>query len=95
MSRFPGVRRDLSLTVLQSVAASALEDCIRDALGSYLIEFRVFDVYHGEGIDSNEKSVAVGLTLQDPSRTLTDKDINGLMDKAISALKTDLGARLR
>ena len=95
VSRFPSVRRDLSLTVLQSVAASALEGCIREALGSYLIEFRVFDVYHGEGIDSTEKSVAVGLTLQDPSRTLTDKDINGLMDKAISALETDLGARLR
>jgi phenylalanyl-tRNA synthetase beta chain len=52
-------------------------------------------VYHGEGIDSNEKSVAVGLTLQDPSRTLSDKDIKSLMDKAISALETDLGARLR
>jgi phenylalanyl-tRNA synthetase beta chain len=95
VSRFPSVRRDLSLTVRQSVAASALEGCIREALGGYLIEFRVFDVYHGEGIDSTEKSVAVGLTLQDPSRTLTDKDISGLMDKAISALETDLGARLR
>lgn len=95
VSRFPSVRRDLSLTVQQSVAASALEGCIREALGSYLMEFRVFDVYHGEGIDSTEKSVSVGLTLQDPSRTLTDQDINGLMDKAISALETDLGARLR
>ena len=95
VSRYPSVRRDLSLTVQQSVAASALEGCIRAALGSYLIEFRVFDVYHGEGIDSNEKSVAVGLTLQDPSRTLSDKDIKSLMDKAISALETDLGARLR
>ena len=95
VSRYPSVRRDLSLTVQQSVAASALEGCIRTALGSYLIEFRVFDVYHGEGIDSNAKSVAVGLTLQDPSRTLSDKDIKGLMDKAISALETDLGARLR
>jgi phenylalanyl-tRNA synthetase beta chain len=64
-------------------------------LGGALGDFRLFDVYHGEGIDSNKKSVAVGLTLQDHSRTLTDTDINALMDAAVSALERDLGARRR
>lgn len=95
VSRFPSVRRDLSLRVARMVPAAALEQSVRNAVGSYLVEFRVFDVYHGEGIDSNEKSVAVGLTLQDASRTLTEADINDLMERAVTALGTEHGARLR
>ena len=60
-----------------------------------LVDFTLFDVYEGEGIDSVKKSVAVGLTFQDPARTLTDSEVNTLMDAAIGALDRDLGARLR
>jgi phenylalanyl-tRNA synthetase beta chain len=95
VSRFPSVRRDLSLLVPGATTAAAVEQALRRALGPVLTEFRLFDLYQGEGIDSSKKSVAVGLTFQDPSRTLAESDINHLIDAAVSALETDLGARLR
>ena len=95
ISRYPSVRRDLSLMLDADVPAAAVRACVERALGSALGDFRLFDVYHGEGIDSHKKSIAVGLTLQDQSRTLTDTDINALIDAAVSALETDLGARRR
>jgi len=95
LSRYPSVRRDLSLELAASVPAAAVRACVERALGPALADFRLFDVYQGEGIDSAKKSIAVGLTLQDHSRTLTDVDINALMDTVVSALETDLGARRR
>jgi phenylalanyl-tRNA synthetase beta chain len=94
-SRYPSVRRDLALVVDRGVPAAKIRDCLERALGEVLTDFRLFDVYLGEGIDSNKKSVAVGLTLSDRSRTLTDVEINDLMDTAVTALETDLGARRR
>jgi len=95
ISRFPSVRRDVSLVLDADIPASAVQRSVERVLGHALGDFRLFDVYHGEGIDSHKKSIAIGLTLQDQSRTLTDTDINALMDAAVSALETDLGARRR
>ena len=95
ISRYPSVRRDLSLELDAHIPAAAVRTCVERTLGDAMGDFRLFDVYHGEGIDSNKKSVAVGLTLQDHSRTLTDTDINALIDAAVSALEKDLGARRR
>ncbi len=95
VSKFPSVRRDIAVLVDRAVPAAALEACVRRAVGGCLVDFRLFDVYHGEGIDSAKKSIALGLTFQDQTRTLTDTDINALVDTAVGALETDLGARLR
>jgi phenylalanyl-tRNA synthetase beta chain len=89
------VRRDLSLELDVGVPAAAVRGCLERTLGGAMGDFTLFDVYHGEGIDSAKKSIAVGLTLQDHSRTLTDTDINALIDAAVSALEKDLGARRR
>ena len=89
------MRRDLSLLLDRSVSAAALEGVLRRVCWAALVDFTFFDVYEGEGIDSAKKSVAVGLTFQDPARTLTDSEVNTLMDAAIGALDRDLGARLR
>ena len=95
VSRFPSVRRDLSLTLPAAVPAFEIERVVRGAAGESLDEFRIFDVYGGEGVDSHEKRIAVGLTFRDASRTLTDPDINGLINAAVGALEKELGARLR
>ena len=95
VSRQPSVRRDLALVVDREVPASSVESVVRERLGRILAEFTVFDVYGGEGIDSNEKSIAIGLTFQHPSRTLTDTEITQYVDDALLALKSRLGARLR
>ena len=95
LSRQPSVRRDLALLVDRSVAAADIESVVRRSLGELVSQFRLFDVYIGEGIDSNRKSVAISLTLQHSSQTLTDGVVNQLMEGALTALSEVLGARLR
>jgi phenylalanyl-tRNA synthetase beta chain len=68
---------------------------VRNAVGEKLVDVRLFDVYEGEGIDSNEKSLALGLTFQDRSRTLKDQEVNDLVDAVVSQLKQQFNAALR
>lgn len=95
VSRQPSIRRDLALLVDQGVPAARIESVVRQHLDENLAEFTLFDVYAGEGIDSNEKSIAIGLTFQHPTRTLTETEIAQYMDDTLVALNTSLGARLR
>jgi phenylalanyl-tRNA synthetase beta chain len=95
ISRFPAVRRDLAVIVREEVAAQAVLDCVRSATGSFLVNLELFDEYRGEGIDSGRKSLALGLTLQDTSRTLNDKDVEMAVERVITALGTQFDARLR
>ena len=95
ISRYPSVRRDLALVVDRRVAAADIGRIVRETLGNILVDFRLFDVYQGKGIDSNEKSLAVGLTLQDASATLTEDQIAGYTQDVVSALQREVSARLR
>jgi len=95
VSKYPSVRRDLALVVDQAVTAGAIEAVCRSVLSEKLVDFRFFDVYVGKGIDSNEKSIAIGLTLQAPSATLTDAEIGQFVQTVIDALANEVGARLR
>jgi len=95
ISRYPSVRRDLAVVVADDVPAAALEECLRETLGGHLTDFILFDVYQGKGIDSNEKSMALGLTFQDPSATLDEARITALTDQALAALVDRFGARQR
>ena len=95
MSKFPRVRRDLAVVIARDVSAADLEAVAREALQENLVDFTLFDVYTGKGIDSNEKSLALGLTLQAPSATLTDVEIATHMERVTQALQQELGARLR
>ena len=95
LSRFPAVRRDLALLVDEAVTAAAVTDCVRDVVGGALEDIRIFDVYRGEGIDPGRKSLAIALTLRDPSRTLTDNEVNQTVAEALTALQTRLNASLR
>ncbi len=94
-SKYPQVRRDLAVVVERATPAAAVERAVREALGDILVEFRLFDVYEGKGIDSNEKSLAIGLTLQSQTATLTDEEIGHFADVALEALQSGFGARLR
>ncbi len=95
MSRFPEVRRDIAVIVDQLVTAAALRQCITAAATDTLQNLKLFDVYQGKGIDPNRKSLAIGLTFQDASRTLTDDEINNLVDKIVASLEVQFGASLR
>ena len=95
LSRQPAVRRDMALLVDRDVSAQRIESVVRQRLGEILANFALFDVYSGKGIDSNEKSIAIGLTFQHPSRTLTDVEVGRYVDGTLADLKAELGVRLR
>jgi phenylalanyl-tRNA synthetase beta chain len=94
-SRYPLVRRDLALVVRDSVPWAAVEASLKAALGALLREVRLFDVYRGTGLDPDARSLAMGLILQDVSRTLTDHDADSAVTAAVDALERDCGAVLR
>ena len=95
LSRHPAVRRDLSVVVPRTVEAGDIEAVARRSLGDLATGFHVFDVYEGEGMDATEKSVALGITMQHPQRTLTEPEIREHIERAVAALASELGARLR
>ncbi|WP_263080278.1 phenylalanine--tRNA ligase subunit beta [Endozoicomonas sp. Mp262] len=95
LSKFPEVRRDLALTVADSVAADSLCQVIREVSAELLKDVRVFDVYAGKGIEEGYKSLALGLTLQHPSRTLKDEEVNQLIEGVVVRLEQDFNASLR
>jgi phenylalanyl-tRNA synthetase beta chain len=95
LSRYPLVRRDLALVVPDSVPWAAVEASLKTALGALLREVRLFDVYRGTGLDPDARSLAMGLILQDVSRTLTDHDADSAVTAAVDALERDCGAVLR
>lgn len=95
LSRFPEVRRDIAVIVDQKLAVSDLEAKVKEAAGDLLTKLKVFDVYIGKGIDSHRKSVALGLTYQHLSRTLTDDEVAAAQDRVVTALTAAFGAKLR
>ena len=95
LSKFPEVRRDLAIIVDKSVQSAALMENVRSAAGVYLTDLRLFDVYEGKGIDPKRKSLALGLTFRDQSRTLSDEDVNLAMDQVIDSLGKNYKAELR
>jgi hypothetical protein len=95
LSRFPEVRRDLAVIVDQEISVADIQSQALNVAGEELIKLKVFDVYIGKGIDSHRKSVALGLTFQHLSRTLTDNEINDAIYRVIEALKENFNAELR
>ena len=95
LSKFPEVRRDIAVIVDEIVSAAEIDACVKSVEIGAFQNLKLFDVYQGEGIDLNRKSIALGLTFQDASRTLTDDEINDFVAKIIQALSTQLGASLR
>ncbi|MEZ5463672.1 MAG: phenylalanine--tRNA ligase subunit beta [Lysobacteraceae bacterium] len=95
VSRYPSVRRDLAVIVPETTPWAALEASLHAALGEGLREVRLFDQFVGGSLESGFKSLAMGLILQDVSRTLTDSDADAAVSNALTALMRDCAARLR
>jgi phenylalanyl-tRNA synthetase beta chain len=95
VSRFPGVRRDLAVVVAESVPVQRLLDCVQNAAGGVLRDTTVFDIYRGAGIETGRKSVAIGLNLQDVSRTLTDEETDAIVARVVADLERECSATIR
>lgn len=95
ISRFPAIRRDIAVIVADEVPAEALRDVVRESGGALLTEVAVLSVYRGQQIDKGKKSIALGLHLQDTSRTLTDQEADAIVARVVEALSRQLGASIR
>ncbi len=95
LSKYPSIRRDIALTVDANIDVQELINCIYSIKSEILQEVIVFDVYTGMEVRNNRKSVALGLILQDFSRTLVDEDVENLVNKVLDQLKKQYNALLR
>jgi len=94
-SPYPHIRRDISFAVADAEPFGRIRDRVSVAASSSLRELRVFDIYQGKGVESGRKSVALGLILQDLSRTLTDEDADRIVTAVMADLTAHLDARIR
>ena len=95
ISKFPEVNKDLSVVVDKSVSSSDLEKEIKNAGGKLFLGSRIFDVYEGERLGKDKKSIAVSLSFGTLDRTLTDEEVNEIMNKIVERLEKSLKAELR
>ena len=95
LSRFPSVRRDLAVVVPESMQWSQLRATLFSSLQGGLRDVVLFDQYRGAGLEVDTKSLAMGLILQEVSRTLTDSDADQAVSEALVALARDCNATLR
>ncbi len=92
---YPSVKRDLALVVDKSVTYDTLEK-IGLKYGSKLVKsISLFDVYEGDKVEEGKKSYALTFVLQHADKTLTDEEINKMMDKLVAAYEREAGAKLR
>ena len=95
LSKFPAVKRDLALLIDKKVQFAEIEKIAFDSEKKLLKEVSLFDVYEGKNLEAGKKSYAVSFLLQDETQTLTDKQIDKIMQKLIKNLQDKLGAQLR
>jgi phenylalanyl-tRNA synthetase beta chain len=95
ISRFPSIRRDLAIVISDEISLAQIRESVSVSAGSALKELRVFDVYRGQGIEPGRKSVALGLILQETSRTLTDAEADSVVAAVVARLKSDQDATIR
>ena len=95
ISKFPAVSRDLALLIDQSIEFGQIEKIAYQTEKKLLKAVTLFDVYEGKNLPAGKKSYAVNFILQDTEKTMSDKAIDGIMQKLIQQFTTQLGAELR
>jgi phenylalanyl-tRNA synthetase beta chain len=95
ISKYPAIRRDLAVVVDEAVTLDELRESVNFAAQGLLREIVVFDVYRGKGVEDGRKSIALGLILQETSRTLTDAEADAVVAAVIERVKGDLKAGIR
>jgi len=95
VTRFPEVRRDLSLVLDKDVSFEEIRRLAQKQETFLIKEMNVFDLYEGENIGKNKKALAISFILQDKKKTLTDKVIDKTMKRLMNTFETELGAIIR
>ncbi len=95
LSKLPSVRRDLALLVAEETTFQSVKQCINSCQEALIKEVNVFDIYRGQGVKHGYKSIALALILQNATETLTDTQIDAIVNRVLDALSNKLNAKLR
>ena len=95
ISKYPSVKRDISIIISEEVRFEDVMKCAENYGTNLLLNVALFDVYQGESIEKGKKSLALRLTFQATSSTLTDKSVESVMKKLVEGLDNNFGAKLR
>jgi len=95
VSKFQPVRRDLAIVVDEKVTVQSLLDAMNRSLPEFVSDLTLFDVYRGKGVDSDKKSLAFRVLLQDTRKTLTDEEVDAAVAHLVQILTTQFDAKLR
>ncbi len=95
ISKFPAIKKDLAFVMDKSIESKEVENVIKKTAGSLLTEVEVFDVYTGENVAENEKSIAYSLTFMDSKKTLTEEEVEKVVEVIIGMVESKCGAKLR
>ncbi len=95
LSKYPSVVKDLAFIVKKDITSGAIEDSIKKAGGKLLTNIDVFDLYTGENVKEDEKSIAYSLTFSDPTKTLSDEEVMQVFNKIIEEVTKKHNAILR
>ncbi|SHF69387.1 phenylalanine--tRNA ligase subunit beta [Dysgonomonas macrotermitis] len=95
ISKYPSVKRDLALLLDKNVLFEQIEKIAYKSERKLLKDVSLFDVYEGKNLPDGKKSYAVNFVIQDDEKTLTDKQIDTIMQKIQKSLEQELGAQLR
>ena len=95
LPKYPSVERDMAFIVPKKTTIAQIEEVIKGASHKKVVHHQLFDVYEGNQIGEGYKSIAYGITYQDPEKTLTDEEVSKIHQDILSALEIELDAKLR
>jgi phenylalanyl-tRNA synthetase beta chain len=95
LSKYPSVRRDLALIVKEEISANDIINAVKGCAEQTLQDIVIFDVYRGKGVEEGYKSMALSLTIQDYSQTLTDSEIDAIFNRVLDTVMNKISAKLR
>jgi phenylalanyl-tRNA synthetase beta chain len=95
VAKFPTMQRDLALILDKNIQYYQVEDVVKKQKLNKLQSTRLFDVFESEKLGAGKKSLAINFTFIDDEKTLTDKEIEGMMNKLVTGFEKEIGAEIR
>ena len=95
LPKFPAVNRDLAIVLDRDIPTAQIDKIMKKAGGTLLEDIDLFDLYEGDQIDSDKKSLAFNLKFRSNERTLRDKEVNEVFNEIVESLKEKVGAEIR
>ena len=95
VSKYPAIHKDVAFIVEKKITSKEIMDVLKHVGGRMVTNIDVFDVYTGENVGANEKSIAYSITFEDATKTLTDEEVMKVFNKMIDEVESKLNARVR